>query len=295
MKALVIGDIHARETKPSLRTDENWLKTQALKLRDIAEIAKEEDVGVVFFLGDIFDSPFPTFRIFTLVAVFLKRLKERGIHCYTVIGNHDCRGYNIDTYSQYALGSLERLGLVERLETLKIDRYWIKAIHTRQNPSIEDYDCDVVFTHDMISDKEVPYECLLADDLNKTGCKIIFSGHNHNYFVRGKVVNPGSILRIDCTESDVSRRVHVFVLYLSDQGISYYERVLKSALPGRQVFDVKRKELIQERAQFLERLKSLSLEYVSAENVLRKIKDVCLQLGFGEDVIREAQRRVQNV
>jgi len=295
MKALVVSDMHIRETKPSLRVDENWFRVQALKLRDIVEIAVEEDVGVVFFLGDIFDSPFPTFRVFTLVAVFLKRLKERGIHCYTVIGNHDCRGYNLETYNQCALGSLVRLGLIEKLDTIKLDKYTIKAIHTRRDFDIKDYSGDIIFTHDMISDKEVPYECILADALDEASCRLVFSGHNHKFFVKGKVVNPGSILRIDCTEEDVARRVHVFVLHFSEYGISCYERVLPSAKQGYLVFDLKKKEVLQKREEFLEKLKSLSLEHISAQGIVRKIKEVCEKLSFPESVFIEAQRRLLDV
>ena len=90
MRFLFFTDTHIRGTNPQNRKD-NFYNTLQLKIREVFDIARQNDVDIILHGGDIFDRPdiSPS-----LVREFALLLNEYSFPIYAVAGNHDIYGQN---------------------------------------------------------------------------------------------------------------------------------------------------------------------------------------------------------
>ena len=92
MKVAAIGDAHLGRSYLNVTTPEGVNQRE----RDFEEsfeaaidLALEQRPDVVVWLGDIFDHPRPTYRSFRVAQRALTSIREHGIACVIISGNHD--------------------------------------------------------------------------------------------------------------------------------------------------------------------------------------------------------------
>jgi len=108
MRLLYFTDDHKRGTTPENRKD-NFPQTLLTKLNEVVEIAKEQEVDYVLHGGDFFDVPAPALSI---CADYLEVYQRFNVPVFTIPGNHDLFGHNIETLPRTMLGFAARLGIV---------------------------------------------------------------------------------------------------------------------------------------------------------------------------------------
>jgi DNA repair protein SbcD/Mre11 len=92
-RLVAVGDAHLGRTHLAhLRDDEGRMLREEDFLRSfdwaVGKTVELEPDGFVW-LGDIFDHARPSYRVFTRVAIGLKRLEEAGLRGVAISGNHD--------------------------------------------------------------------------------------------------------------------------------------------------------------------------------------------------------------
>ncbi|MGN1007303.1 MAG: exonuclease SbcCD subunit D [Butyricicoccus sp.] len=85
MKFLHLADLHLgkRICERSLLDDQRFL------LEQILQIVDDKSADAVLIAGDVYDRPVPPPEAVALLDGFLTALRERGVHCLLIPGNHD--------------------------------------------------------------------------------------------------------------------------------------------------------------------------------------------------------------
>ena len=104
-KVMFVGDVHLKAQNPACRKD-NYAETVLRKLSWIDQYCNENHISHIVFLGDFFDAPTVAWSLFTQVMCVLQKMRDDGIHCYAVVGNHDIRYDRLDTLNETSLGVL---------------------------------------------------------------------------------------------------------------------------------------------------------------------------------------------
>lgn len=228
MKIMVIGDLHFRATSPRNRKDD-YLKTLEAKLLECWEIAKRHDVSTIVQVGDIFHSP--EVAISTLLKA-VEIFDNAPVDVYTMPGNHDLHGYNLESYHRTSLRLLDMLS--DRLNVVGEIREQLLSFLIEFKPYTSTIDNDysayqaqecsnlkVLVMHSMLLDHDLPYQAKYTN-LYKldTNADIIISGHDHvGYGVikrkDGKLfVNPGALMRLTASVAEMERQVQVAIVDL---------------------------------------------------------------------------------
>lgn len=314
MKILFLTDDHKRGTSPENRKD-NFPATVAAKLREVVEIACQEEVDYILHGGDFFDVPAPALSI---CADFLEIYQQFPAPVYVVPGNHDLFGHNPETLHRTMLGFAARLGVVKLLgrEPLYLEKDGVRVQLTgqcyhydidRRDPK-EDYvvkkeNCDYAIhvVHGMLLDRQSfpgPFYTLV-EDIWETEADFTLAGHNHLGFPdiekEGKYfLNPGALVRLSNRPAEISRPIQVIILELKKSGSSYKKVKLQSAPPGEDVLDRSR---LEEAAFREEKLASYLAEVKSAASykwtdVRALIEEIVVQEKLDQEVRDEALRRI---
>lgn len=257
MKLLYFTDTHIRGNSPKNRTDD-FSKSLEKKLYEIKDIVKREKVDYILHGGDLFDRPDVSISI---SSYFSKILLDMGVPIYMISGNHDVYGHNPQTINRTILGFLDTLGvinLIDRKNYIILKKGGISLLLTGQ-PYVYDVDNNkdyyyqrheeilvdyrVHMVHGMLLDrpfiKGIPYT--LVDDILDTDVDILLSGHYHAGFntieKNGKYfINPGSLVRISNSLSEISRKPRVVIIELKDS-INIKDVYLKNIIAGDKVLD----------------------------------------------------------
>ncbi len=107
MRLLAFGDVHMGKKTHGQRDPETGLNTRLLdvqaRVKEIAQASSEEEVDMVLFGGDAFDTPTPTP---TQQRLLIDALKEFDVPVVMVTGNHD---HPITEGRSHALDFLQEL------------------------------------------------------------------------------------------------------------------------------------------------------------------------------------------
>ena len=107
MKIIYCSDLHLREDRPICRKDEDWIMTQRLQLRFIANTAAKHN-AVVLIGGDIFHRPqVPDYIKNMLIIEFL------GLEVYAIAGQHDLPWHMLEKMDQSSFGVLRNSGVIK--------------------------------------------------------------------------------------------------------------------------------------------------------------------------------------
>lgn len=316
MKFLYFTDTHIRGTSPQNRKD-NFLETLHTKIREVLEIAKENDVDVILHGGDIFDRPdiSPS-----LVRELVLLLNDFSFPFYAVAGNHDIYGQNPLTINRTMLGLLDGMGIIKVLGpkekvffkegAKKIQLtgqsyfYGIDSYDYCQDSYIAVKDPDVDFAihivHGMLLEKPF-FEGMaytLIDDILSTQADITLSGHYHagfdTKFIDGKYfINPGSLVRINNSLSELSRKPKVVMIDIRES-IKISEIHLKQCLPGEEVLDRTKVEALSFREKKLsEFIQSVySTGHYNTIDINNLMEEISKQENLKEEVVKEALQRI---
>lgn len=213
MRALVLGDLHLTDKSPRNRID-NIMEAQFNKLEQITTIYRNEKVDCILSVGDLFHK-FRTREY--AVSKFAEWIINSNIKFYTLTGNHDINGYNLDNENikDSSFGILKSCKVLN-IDVSNVDRIW--GIHTRDKYGIEVYNVPfktttIIVCHDMILPQKAMFEHLYYKDIKcPESVKLVISGHYHKAFdVENNGVrfyNPGAISRLT-TDDDFIPRVAI--------------------------------------------------------------------------------------
>lgn len=101
----IIGDMHLKCNSPVSRCD-NYPITILNKLEYLSNIASQYHCNKFILLGDVFDAPSTSLPYLAVVINTFKRIRDKGITVYTIVGNHDIKNNRMDTLESTALGIL---------------------------------------------------------------------------------------------------------------------------------------------------------------------------------------------
>lgn len=314
MRLLYFTDDHKRGTTPENRKD-NFPQTLLTKLNEVVQIAKEQEVDYVLHGGDFFDVPAPALSI---CADFLQVYQQFKVPVFTIPGNHDLFGHNIETLPRTMLGFAARLGIVHLVgrEPIYLEKKGLRVQLTGQGYHFEmdrrdrklDYvvkkkDCDyaIHLVHGMLLQRALfpgAYYTLI-EQISDTEADFTLAGHNHLGFpdtvIDGKYfINPGALVRLSNHQQEMKRPVQVVIIDLSGSQPVVEKIRLKSAAPGEDVLDRSR---LEEAAFREQKLAEYMAEVKAAGNYQRTDVRVLLE-GIAKaeklppKVIEEAVRRI---
>lgn len=108
----IIGDLHLKCTSPISRKD--CYPTVILnKLEYLSSIAHNYNCSTFILLGDVFDSPATSLPYLAQVIATFKKISDKGIDVYTIVGNHDIKNNRMDSLQSTALGILISTGCLK--------------------------------------------------------------------------------------------------------------------------------------------------------------------------------------
>lgn len=268
MRFLFFTDTHIRGTNPRNRKDD-FYGTLKAKFREVKSIAHRLNADYILHGGDWFDRPDVSPAIVREFAVIVQSF---GRPVYTIAGNHDLFGHNPDTLGRTMLGLLEGIGIMKLIgyeEEVVLEKEGVRVQLTGKSYNYDidgenykkyyivkkrpDVDYAINIVHGMLLNK--PFvegiHYTLLDEIAGTEADITLAGHYHSGFGIKRIdskyfVNPGSMVRIANTLSELKRRPEVVFIDLGD-GITMKEIELTSALPGEDVLDRLQLERSQDR------------------------------------------------
>ncbi|GAE89206.1 metallophosphoesterase family protein [Acetivibrio straminisolvens] len=316
MKFLFFTDSHIRGTTPKNRKD-NFYETLKDKFYEIGDISKQLKVDYILHGGDWFDRPDISPSIVREFAVIIKSFDKP---IYTVAGNHDIYGHNPETVGRTMLGLLEGTGIINLLGyddevILEKDGITVQLTGKPYNYDIDgenfrdyyivkkraDVDYAINIVHGMLLLKPF-YEGIkytLLDDIKETQADITFAGHYHSGFgvreINSKYfINPGSIVRVSSSLTELGRRPEVVFLELDGCGIHIEEIELKTARPGDEVLDREKLEAAKDRNLKLHRFYQgiEASEKYKKINISQIVEEIALSDDLSREVKEEALRRI---
>lgn len=316
MKFLFFTDSHIRGTTPKNRKD-NFYETLKNKFREVDNISRQLKVDYILHGGDWFDRPDISPSIVREFAVIVKSFEKP---VYTVAGNHDIYGHNPQTIGRTMLGLLEGTGIINLIGygeevilekdgitvqlTGKAYNYEIDGENFRNYYIVkkrEDVDYSINIVHGMLLLKPF-YEGIqytLLEDIKETQADITFAGHYHSGFGVREMdskyfINPGSIVRVSSSLTEISRRPEVIYANLDGDGIHIEEIELKSAQPGDEVLDREKLEAAKDRNlklhQFYQGVEA-SGEYKKID-ISQMVEEIASNDELSREVKEEALRRI---
>lgn len=216
-KVMFVGDVHLKAQNPACRKD-NYAEAILRKLEWVKLYCTDHRIGHVVFLGDFFDAPTVAWSLFTQVMQILTSMRERGITCYTVVGNHDIRYDRLDTLNDTSLGVLFLSGLLVRLSEspilLRSDGTKIVGFDYTQEISpceeLREGSRVICVAHEYFQ-CDFSDETLQKEDLDAVKYPTYIFGHDHSPYIPFKgngwmLYRPGSLSR---NSSDMHNRVRI--------------------------------------------------------------------------------------
>jgi DNA repair protein SbcD/Mre11 len=317
MRLLYLTDTHIRGTSPRSRTDD-FQQTLCMKLAEVIEIAKREEVDAVLHGGDVFDRPNLSPAV---VRQFAQLFRQFPAPVYAIAGNHDMYGHNPATIDRTMLGLLDAFG------TLQLIRAGEKILLKKNGVTLQlsgqpfHYDLDkrprkldygvekeegvdyrLHMVHGMLVDRALPDGVAhtmigelweLEDPVD-----VLLTGHYHTGFPiqqrAGKyIVNPGALARIHNHTTEISRMPQVVQLDFTE-GIQVKLIPLQTAARGEKVLDrsyIEKMAYRQERlADFVQQVRAAG-DFRSMD-VMDIIRDISSLHQIEDEVRGEAQRRI---
>lgn len=227
MRIGIVGDLHIAPV-PEKRID-NYFEVGLNKIEQIAQRC-----NIVIFLGDIFTN-------YKVSETYIYQLIQHLYRCsylykttfYTIIGNHDVLSEDENNLNQSSLGLLnvcKAINVITPENPLKISdntqKYVFNTIpvkfkkaqkYLNETKFIYPDSLSILLAHHEygnVNDCSFCYE-----DFKNKGLNMIFLGHDHKPFDRGRIVYPdftvyrsGSIMRNRAEEYNFNRCLYYFVL-----------------------------------------------------------------------------------
>lgn len=235
-KILTVGDIHLARKPPGRRTD-SYMDDVFRKLDRTVEIAHEQKVDAVLWLGDVYHNHRADRVPHELTKAVSVRARAYGVPLYVLVGNHDIYAGDLDgAYVSQPIALLDELPNVTllRWDPVQVGEVMIHPVPGVPHIPIEEYverlRDDLVDTeqfqlaavHQSIArdgKDSLPFSHVGADELAAAfpWLDLVAYGHLHEsygwYNVDGlDFVNFGSVSRGTISEGDIKKKPQVYVL-----------------------------------------------------------------------------------
>lgn len=242
---LFIGDLHLKGSSPEARSDD-YAQAILNKLDYISEIAENNNVSHIFFLGDIFDTVQIGFAYFGLCFSKFEELNSR-FSVYTIIGNHDIRYDRLDSIDSCPLGILFKTGVIKLLNSpITVNNSAIYGYSWGEEvlsvPDKSKYSVCLLHKFYQSGFNEIP---ITPEECLEKGYSSYVLGHDHRpyntaFLKSCSVYRPGSLSR---NSGDTYNRIRMpRVLYLDTSKLQYkYIEVEKAGRPDK-IFNTQKKQ-----------------------------------------------------
>lgn len=283
-KFLFYTDLHLHNVAPRHRKDE-YSQSILEKLAEIYATGKSRGVDFVVFGGDFFD----VHRMYSydVISDAMTTICSSGLETYAIVGQHDLKGYNLDTYAKSTLAFLERH--CQSWHTLwkehEIGDIVLFPCHA--NGSIEgtlkkpisSNKVPVLIAHLLLYDQPSKFSTISTSSVGDNPFALILSGDLHCGFeahdINGTVFcNPGAVARKATSDN---REVKCLIVEVdSAGGVSIESVPLASAKKYDDVFDESFVETVKQTAKmdasgFVSEILELEMDAVDAFELLEKV------------------------
>jgi exonuclease SbcD len=314
MKLIFTGDWHLRGNNPRNRIDD-YPTTAVAKLQEVFKLAVEHDAKYILMPGDVWDRPEVSIAV---LLGYAKVLNESPVPIYITPGNHDIYGYNLNSYGRSSLRLLEMLVPKVHVITepkaceLATGRYtvYLTATPYSRQMDINGYgyspEVDILpntvnihMAHGMLLDHKPPFD--RYSDLYKvpSTADIVLTGHDHlGYGVYNRAdgvtfCNPGSLLRISASVSEIERQVRVALIDVDTITAKHTIEFLPltTARPGDEVLDRSRIEEEKQRQYAMEAFSTLIQTHTGGKvlmDINQIVDTIAAENNFAPDVVKTA-------
>ena len=197
---IFIGDLHLKAQSPVSRKDQYPIAILN-KLEYLAASVDVAKCGTFIILGDVFDSPVTTLPYLATVINTFKKISDRGITVYTIVGNHDIKNNRLDSLPSSALGILLSTGYLKLApRELQVENTTFKCYHYPESIDIKtSYNYEVCVAH-RYYDFGLAWDSLHEEDVIKLNYNAMVLGHLHvpcdtEIIGNTTVYRPGSLSR----------------------------------------------------------------------------------------------------
>lgn len=237
-----IGDLHLSDLNPKSRID-NYPLTMLDKLISIFDMAKEQNVKAIFFLGDIFHKPsgLSTKYLNKVVETFQKA----PCPCYTIIGNHDIPYNRVEDVDNTSLGILFKSKALLHLDRVSLNDHvavcgydYDTDISQIEKP---DYEVAICLSHsygeDVSFGSSEKAEFFKWSSLNLNPFDFYVLGHDHSYygeqqvFLNSKLYRLGALSRLTSAVSDTKRVPKILKMDVENSNVRCTEIEVKCQSP----------------------------------------------------------------
>ena len=252
---LITGDFHITDKIPQNRID-NFEEALLIKLNFIFETAKQNDC-IILQPGDFFDSPSPSYKLFTKIVKLLNIYKRTTI--YSILGQHDLRFRNTENIASKALEqSCKNFILLSNICLPFNNLFIYPASYNEKIPKIRDpKEFNILLIHKMILQEKIWWEQTEYADasnfLRTNAFQLVVSGDNHQGFIcdqktTGKrLFNCGSL-----TRSKIDQVNHKPFIIIFDTDTKEYKQIFIPIEPPEKVFNLEKVEREKEKNENLE-------------------------------------------
>lgn len=237
-KALFYTDYHLANKRPINRIDD-FSTTQIAKLKEVYQIAKDNNVDAVLFGGDFFH----THRIYNyeLIHSALDVIISSELKTLAVQGQHDLIGHNRESYfkstlcflERYSRGYFQTLWNATTIGTITVHPcHWFDNLDDCCKTKMIPKTHNILLAHQSISEKKYPFETILTKNIKSEFDLVlsgdIHSGHPLHTIGQTSFYNPGSLTRMSIKDRNRSPKVALIVS--NGNTLSVEEILLKSAV-----------------------------------------------------------------
>lgn len=209
-KILFIGDPHLNYQTPSSRKDV-YPQTILEKIKTVANIANENNVDDVIFLGDMFHQRYQPYSYMMKCFLAFREFKKPP---YSIIGNHDVIFERMDTFEESPLNFLFMTGVVKHLEELEYGDVLIKAFDYTTPITVNDRQdkYTVCVAHQYYNQPLYKFYIKPEDALNLRYNAYVL-GHDHSVYDditndKFTVIRPGSLSRGTAHSANLMRDIY---------------------------------------------------------------------------------------
>ena len=309
MKFLYFTDSHLRDSRPRNRIDD-FYRSQFEELGELANLVLEYDVDALLCGGDLLHVPKPSHE---LVRDLIGWAKYINVPIYSIIGNHDTVGYQMDAIGSNGIGVLFESEAFHELteKVFEEEKVVIRGINAKVQEDGHGYEFEPKYTgytklivsHNYI----IAAESMMFDFMQPknvpTNADLILLGHYHHPFQiqvgNTRFINPGALSRWGVDEAN---RIPTVLLIEITNGIVDVQHIqLVCAKKAEEIFDLtkvgREKEKEDQLKSFMESLENTSFETNDIEQLVlvagknQKIEERILNKSL--EKIREAKEALK--
>lgn len=212
-KILFVGDPHLNYQTPSSRKDV-YPQTMLEKIKAVANIANEQNIDDVVFLGDMFHQRYQPYSYMMKCFIAFREFKKPP---YSLIGNHDLIYERIETLEESPLNFLFMTGVVKHLDTLEYGDVILKGFdYTTPITPNEITDKYVVCVAHQYYNTPLYKFYIKPEDALGLSYQAYVLGHDHSVYDdisndKFKVIRPGSLSRGTAHSANLMRDVYAVI------------------------------------------------------------------------------------